>query len=130
MINEIIVVGSVRRIAVTTPRDPRKGASAVVTVQWGPVREQSGGSVDFINAGLIRIPNYRFPKIQDKLKVGQRVKIIGHIQGVVKGGLDEPYITNELVADRVIILEDGPDVGTPSQENVSADAVDSESADE
>src|SRR5690606_8519138 len=89
-----------------TPKDPKKGASAIVLVQWGPLREQSGGAVDFINAGLVRIPNYRFPKLQDKLKVGQTVKINGHIQGVVKTLADDSYITNELVADRVFVLDD------------------------
>ncbi|MNR71640.1 hypothetical protein D3C71_22710 [compost metagenome] len=106
MIHDIKVVGDIRKITESTPKDPKKGASAIILVQWGALREQSGGAVDFINAGLIRIPNYRYPKLQGRLKVGQTVKIDGHLQGVVKTVADEQFITTELVADRVFILKD------------------------
>ncbi|KWT98330.1 MULTISPECIES: hypothetical protein [unclassified Variovorax] len=106
MIHDLFIVGEIRKITVSTPKDPKKGASAVLMVQWGPVREQSGGVVDFINAGQVRIPNYRFPKLQDRLKVGQTVKINGHIQGVVKTLDADQFLSNELVADRVFILDE------------------------
>ncbi len=111
MINDFFIVGTIRKIKESTPRDPKKGASAIVLVQWGAARTQSNSAVDFVNAGWVRIPNYRYPKLQGRLKVDQQVKVNGHLQGVVKSVGDEPFIQIELVADRVFILdgEDGQD---------------------
>jgi hypothetical protein len=105
-VHEIIILGEVRKITPSTPKDPKKAASAVILVQWGPQREQSGNQVEFINAGHVRIPNYRWPKLAEKMKVGQTVKITGHIQGVLKTVMGDQFVQSELVADRVHILDD------------------------
>lgn len=105
-VHEIIIVGEVRKIAPSTPKDPKKPASAVILVQWGPQREQSGHQVEFINAGHVRIPNYRWPKLADKLKVGHTVKVTGHIQGVLKTVMNDQFVQVELVADRVHVMDE------------------------
>lgn len=110
MIHDTFIVGDIRTITISTPKDPKKGESALILVQWGPVRDRTPDSTtNFINAGYVRIPNYRFPKIKDKLRVGQNVKINGHIQGIVKVVEGQQFMSNELVADRVFVLKEAPD---------------------
>lgn len=128
-VHDLTIVGEVRNIAVSTPRDPKKGASAQVLVQWGAERQTSGGAVDFINAGIVRIPSYRWPKLADRMKVGQMVKISGHLQGVVKNvqtiGRDvQQVITTELVADTVRILSqlEGDDTAGAPEADAPAEA--------
>lgn len=99
--NAFVMTGEVKKIDVSEPKDPKKGASAIILLQYGPPRKQTGNVVEFVNAVLIRIPNYKFPTLRDRLKVGQHVEVIGKLQGVYKPMMDSGFYTTELVADRV-----------------------------
>lgn len=103
MIHNFFLVGTVKKIQVSEPKDPTKKASAVILLQYGDTRESTGGPVEFVNAVMIRIPPFKFPQIRDSLKVGSNVQIHGHLQGVFKAAMDEGFFTTELVADRVFI---------------------------
>lgn len=105
MINTFFIVGDVKKISVTKPNDPKKNASAVMMVQYGVKRESTGSSVDFVNAVLIRVPSYKYPKLKDKLVEGSKVQITGHLQGVLKSGeIQSSFLATELVADRIDIV--------------------------
>lgn len=106
MINNFFMTGKIKKITVSTPKDPTKNASAVILVQYGKKREESGGPVEFVNAVLIRIPSYKYPKIRDSLSVGAKVSITGHLQGVFKTMMEDGFFTAELVADRIVPEED------------------------
>lgn len=103
MINQFFLVGDIKKINVSTPKDPAKPESAVMLVQYGAQREQSNGTVEFVNAVMIRVPSFKFPALKAKLKVGRKVQVTGHLQGVLKAAMDEGYFTTELVADRVFV---------------------------
>lgn len=83
-------------------QDRTKGPSALLFIQYGPRREPTLRAVEFINAVNVRVPNYKYPMLQDKLKVGQLVEIHGRIQGVYKPGNEEGHMSNELVVERVV----------------------------
>lgn len=106
MIHAFFLVGEIKKIQVSEPKDPRKTASAVILVQYGATRESTGGPVEFVNAVMIRIPSYKYPQLKDKLRVGGKVQINGHLQGVFKAMMDEGYFTTELVADRVFVEDE------------------------
>lgn len=106
MIHAFFVVGEIKKIQVSEPKDPKKNASAVLLVQYGTTRESTGGSVEFVNAVMIRVPSYKYPQIKDKLKVGKQVQVNGHLQGVFKTMLDDGFFTTELVADRIFVEGD------------------------
>lgn len=110
MIHAFFLVGEIKKIQVSEPKDPKKNASAILLVQYGVTRESTGGSVEFVNAVMIRVPSYKYPQIKDKLKVGKQVQINGHLQGVFKTLMDDGYFTTELVADRVFV-EGGSESG-------------------
>lgn len=103
--NKLYLFGIVKRINVTEPKSHQqnKGPSAIIVLQYGAPREQSGGPVEFINAVQIRIPNYRYAQIKDTLAIGSILEISGHVQGVLKPtGIDgQVGMTVELVADLV-----------------------------
>lgn len=101
MIHQFFIVGQIKKIQVSEPKDPKKNPSAVLLVQYGATREQSGGAVEFINAVMVRVPNYRYPAIKDSLQVGAVIEIKGHVQGVYKTAIDEGFFTVELVADQI-----------------------------
>ena len=104
MINTFVLAGEVKKLTVTEPKDTRKNASAVLLVQYGVEREQTGGAVEFVNATLVRIPSYKFPQLKGKLRQGQTVQITGHIQGVFKTVHDNGFLAVELVADRIDVV--------------------------
>lgn len=103
--NKLYLFGIVKRINVTEPKSHQqnKGPSAIIVLQYGAPREQSGGPVEFINAVQVRIPNYRYAQIKDSLSIGSILEISGHVQGVLKPtGIDgQVGMTVELVADLV-----------------------------
>ncbi len=103
MIHAFFLVGEIKKIQVSEPKDPKRGASAVLLVQYGATREQTGGAVEFVNAVMVRVPSYKFPTLRDKLQVGKQVQVNGHLQGVFKTVMDDGYFTTELVADRVFV---------------------------
>jgi hypothetical protein len=106
MIHAFFLVGEIKKIQVSEPKDPKKNASAVVLVQYGGTRESTGGPVEFVNAVMIRIPSYKYPQLKDKLRVGSQVQVNGHLQGVLKSVMDDGYFTTELVADRVFVEDE------------------------
>lgn len=116
MIHAFFLVGDVKKISINEPKDPRKNASAVLLIQYGVQRETTGGAVEFVNAVMVRVPSYKFPQMRDKLRVGQRVVINGHMQGVYKSIVDDGFFTTELVADRIVIEAD------PAAEQPKAEA--------
>lgn len=108
MINTFFIEGEIKRMSVSEPKanDTKRGASALVLVQYGPTRESTGGSVEFVNAVMIRIPSYKFPQIRDRLAVGKRVQINGRLQGVYRTVMESGHFATELVADRVFVQND------------------------
>jgi hypothetical protein len=106
VINTFFLHGEIKKINVSEPKDPTKNASAVMLVRYGVQREASGGPVEFVNAVMIRVPSYKYPTLRDKLSVGQKVVVTGHLQGVFKTALDEGYFTTELVADRISFADE------------------------
>lgn len=103
MINTFFLVGQLKKVQVSTPKDASKSPSAVLFVQYGPVREYTGGNVEFINAATVRVPSYRYPSVKDSLVEGATVQITGHFQGVLKAVMGESHVANELVVDRIIV---------------------------
>lgn len=104
MIHAFFLVGEIKKIQVSEPKDPKKNASAVLLVQYGATRESTGGAVEFVNAVMIRVPSYKYPQLREKLKVGKQVQINGHLQGVFKTMMDDGgYFATELVADRIFV---------------------------
>jgi hypothetical protein len=118
MINSFFLVGEVKKLTVSEPKDPKKNASAVMLIQYGVQRESTGGAVEFVNAAMVRVPSYKFPALRGKLRVGQTVNITGHIQGVYKTLGDQGFFTVELVADRIDVVRDG----APSDEGAETPA--------
>lgn len=114
MIHAFFIVGQIKKIQVSEPKDPKKNASAILLVQYGATRETTGGPVEFVNACMVRVPSYKFPTLRDKLKVGSQVQINGHLQGVYKTMMDDGYFATELVADRVYVNDEKED--TPAAE--------------
>lgn len=102
-INQFTLVGEIKKVQVSEPKDPRKNASAVLLVQYGPSRETTGGPVEFVNAVQIRIPSYKYPQLREQLKVGRTILINGHLQGVFRSVMDDGHFVSELVADRVTV---------------------------
>ena len=117
MIHAFFLVGEIKKIQVSEPKDPKRNASAILLVQYGPTRESTGGSVEFVNAVMVRVPSYKYPQIKDKLKLGKQVQINGHLQGVYKTMMDDGYFTTELVADRVFVDEEVGGAGETAATN-------------
>jgi hypothetical protein len=99
--NVFVVTGEIKKVDISEPKDPKRGASAIILLQYGPPRKQTGNAVEFVNAVLIRIPNYKFPVLRERIRVGQHVAVVGKLQGVYKPMMDTGFYTTELVADRV-----------------------------
>ena len=106
-------------------RKDNKGPSAVLMVQYGPRREPTNRAVEFVNAVNVRVPNYRWPMLQDKISEGMLVEISGRIQGVFRTPADLARLAGkgsepgrmdiELVAERItpIDLTEAPYNMTP-----------------
>ena len=71
MINTFFVVGEIKKISISEPKDSKKAASAVLLVQHSVQRESRGGAVEFANAVMIRVPPDKFPLLRSKLAVGK-----------------------------------------------------------
>ncbi|OCX68696.1 hypothetical protein A6M27_17020 [Acidithiobacillus thiooxidans] len=99
--NHFFIVGRVDRITQNKKREGGKGGSAMILLKYGPEREVSNGPVEFVNAVVIRVPAFRFEAIGSRLEEGAVVSVTGHVQGIVKGGMGETYMTQELVADNI-----------------------------
>lgn len=114
MINTIFLLGEIKKLTISEPKDPKKNASAVLLIQYGPQRETTGNAVEFVNAALVRVPSYKFPQLRNRLRQGQEVAITGHLQGVYKTLGDQGFFTVELVADRIDVHRDvkGDDAAT------------------
>jgi len=103
-INTIVLSGEVKRLDVNN-KPTKKGPAAVIVVQYGPSRQRTDQPVQFLNVALVRVPPYVYEKCKHQLKVGSLVDITGHVQGVLKNILAEGYVTNELVADRLQVVD-------------------------
>lgn len=101
MTHAFFTTGHIKKIHVTEPKDPKKQASAVILVQYGPPRESTGKAVEFVNAVMVRIPGYKWPSVKDKIAIDKKVEIFGYLQGVYKAVLDDGLFTTELVADKI-----------------------------
>lgn len=103
-INTFVMSGEVKRIDVNN-KPTKKGPAAVIVLQYGPSRQKTDQQVQFLNVALIRVPPYVYEKCKDDLKIGSLVDVMGHTQGVLKHMVTEGYVTNELVADRLQVVD-------------------------
>lgn len=108
MINTIVLSGEVKRLDVNS-KPTKKGPAAVIVLQYGPTRQRTDQPVQFMNVALVRIPPYVYDKCKNELKVGSLVDITGHLQGVLKHIISEGFVTNEVVADRLQVVDSGED---------------------
>lgn len=99
--NHFFLVGRIDRITINKKRNDGKGGSAMILLKYGPERETSNSSVEFVNAVVIRIPAFRFEALGSRLQEGAVASVTGHIQGILKGGMGDTYMTQELVADNI-----------------------------
>lgn len=109
MANAFLLTGTIKKLTINEPKDPqnsKRQASAVLLVQYGVQREVSGGAVEFVNAALVRVPSYKFSHYRGRLRSGQGVEIVGHLQGIYKNFAEQGFFTVELVADRIDIVSD------------------------
>lgn len=104
MINTFVMSGEVQRVDVNN-KPTKKGPAAMILVQYGPSRQETDQAVQFLNVALIRVPPYVFDKCKDTLKKGALVDVTGHVQGVLKKSVYEGYVTNELVSDRLQVVD-------------------------
>lgn len=116
-VNTFVMSGEVKRIDVNS-KPTKKGPAAVILIQYGPSRQRTDQAVQFLNVGLVRVPPYVYEKCKDQMKVGSLVDVVGHVQGVLKHIVSEGFVTNELVADRVQVV----DVEGEDAEEEAADA--------
>ncbi len=103
-INTFVMSGEVKRIDVNS-KPAKKGPAAVILIQYGPSRQRTDQPVQFLNVALVRVPPYVYEKCKDHLKVGSLVDVTGHTQGVLKHIVSEGFVTNELVADRLQVVD-------------------------
>lgn len=117
-INTFVLSGEVQRVDVNN-KPTKKGPAAVILVQYGPNRQRTEQAVEFVHVAVIRVPPYVYEKCSKHLKKGCLVDVTGHTQGVLKRVIGEGYVTNELVADRlqVVDAETGEDAtsGEPAE---------------
>ena len=104
MINSVFMVGVIEQYFISEPKNKDK-ASAALLVRYGGDRNQTGSSVEFINAALVRIPPFRLPTVRDRLRKGAFVHIIGHIQGLLKHQAGQAVVDAEIVVDRIDFMQ-------------------------
>ena len=104
MINSVFMVGVIEQFFISEPKNKDK-ASAALLVRYGGDRNQTGSSVEFINAALVRIPPFRLPTVRDRLRKGAFVHIIGHIQGLLKHQAGQAVVDAEIVVDRIDFMQ-------------------------
>lgn len=122
MINTFVMSGEVQRIEVNN-KPTKKGPAAMILLQYGPTRQRTDQSVQFMHVALVRIPPYVYEKCKDSLKKGSLVDVTGHVQGVLKHSLSEGFVTNELVADRLQVVDDESPEDAGPAESDAADAI-------
>ena len=103
-VNTFVLSGEVKRIDVNKKTTPN-GPAAVLMVQYGPSRAKTDKSVQFLNLALVRVPPYVYAKHEGKIKKGCLVDLVGHVQGVLKQVMNDAFVSNELVVDRLQIVE-------------------------
>ncbi|RQR65296.1 hypothetical protein DIE18_02090 [Burkholderia sp. Bp9125] len=111
-VNTTVLSGEVKRIDVNN-KPTKKGPAVVILLQYGPTRQRTDQAVQFLNVALVRVPPYVYEKCKDQLKVGCLVDVVGHVQGVLKQIVSEGFVTNELVADRLQVVDAEDPVDTP-----------------
>ena len=127
-VNTFVLSGEVKRMDVNKKTTPN-GPAAVIMVQYGPSRAKTDKSVQFLNLSLIRVPPYVYAKHEGKLKKGCLVDLVGHVQGVLKQVMNDAFVSNELVVDRLQIVEFAEeDMNSPSMVQEAAAPAPTESA--
>lgn len=124
MINTFVMSGEVKRVDVNS-KPTKKGPAAVIMVQYGPARQKTDQSVQFMNVALIRVPPFVYERCREHLKTGVLVDVTGHVQGVLKNIIGDGYVTNELVADRLQCAteeDEGEDTAAPAPAPAAAPA--------
>ena len=123
-VNTFVMSGEVKRVDVNKKTTPQ-GPAAVMMVQYGPSRAKTERSVQFLNLALVRIPPYVYSKHEGKVKQGCLVDLVGHVQGVLKTVMNDAFVSNELVIDRLQIVdfgEEAPAAGITEDQVASAPA--------
>lgn len=118
MINTLVMSGNLMRVDITPPKgkDPKRGPTAMILLQYGPSRERTEQPVQFINMALVRVPHFVLEKLKTPLVVGATLDVVAHIQGVSRpmSGMGEAYLANEIVADRIQVADTvAEEDGTP-----------------
>ncbi|MEX3984224.1 hypothetical protein AB4Y45_35295 [Paraburkholderia sp. EG287A] len=103
-INTFVLSGEVQRVDVNS-KPTKKGPAAVILLQYGPNRQRTEQAVEFVHVAVIRVPPYVYEKCKGQLQKGCLVDVTGHTQGVLKRVIGEGYVTNELVADRLQVVD-------------------------
>lgn len=129
-INTFVMSGEVKRVDMNS-KPTKKGPAAMILIQYGPSRQRTDQQVQFLNVALVRVPPYVYEKCKGQLKEGCLVDVTGHIQGVLKHMLTEGFLTNELVADRLQVVdaentEEAPAGNAPAGEASAGDDADGE----
>ena len=124
-VNTFVLSGEVKRVDVNKKTTPQ-GPAAVMMVQYGPSRAKTDRSIQFLNLALVRIPPYVYSKHEGKVKAGCLVDLVGHVQGVLKTVMNDAFVSNELVIDRLQVVdfgEEGPPVSAPDEQSTEAPPV-------
>ena len=122
-VNTFVLSGEVKRVDVNKKTTPQ-GPAAVIMVQYGPSRAKTDRSVQFLNLALVRIPPYVYSKHEGKVKAGCLVDLVGHVQGVLKTVMNDAFVSNELVIDRLQIVDFGEDSAPPQESEAAPVAAD------
>ena len=120
-VNTFVLSGEVKRIDVNKKTTPN-GPAAVLMVQYGPSRAKTDKSVQFLNLALVRVPPYVYAKHEGKIKKGCLVDLVGHVQGVLKQVMNDAFVSNELVNDRLQIVEFGEEDPVQAPQEAAAAA--------
>jgi hypothetical protein len=98
-VNLFAMSGVIAKLNILTKGDRK---SAVIILKYGKEREHSAGN-PFVNAVPVRVPYYKFEKVQAALVEGARIDVQGHLQGVFKDalGTGNGFFNTELVADHI-----------------------------
>lgn len=102
-VNCLYMAGIVTNVRESTPKDPTRNPSAIITIEFGSANAASSGNspTKRVPAAEVRIPAHMYPKLKERLVVGAYISCHGHLQGVSKKVDAHNLFTAELVADRV-----------------------------
>lgn len=93
--------GIVRKIKPSRSDRNDRPPSAMLTLQYGHRRDNTGAQVEFVNALVMRVPSHTWARLADSLKEGMVVEVRGKVQGVFKTVVDHGILSSELVVESV-----------------------------